>query len=180
MIAGHCRRSSSASIIPSIQKPSRTVCLKISPELPGVSANIMGDTITIQGETKGRTTYTVTVDCRPSGYLRAETWEKHCPSQFKVGSADKMLIGPDQNFITLDPASGDPVFRSIPSISRNLDVQIYTVQPSDWPAFRNTCRITGARTNRLAIPGKKVFDKSIDVKSVADTLTRPRSSSKTT
>jgi hypothetical protein len=35
--------------------------LRVEPEIPGVSANVYGNSIEISGETKGQITYTVTV-----------------------------------------------------------------------------------------------------------------------
>lgn len=42
--------------------------LTVSPEIPGVNANAYGNTLSLQGETRGRTTYTVTV----SGKIKDE------------------------------------------------------------------------------------------------------------
>lgn len=144
--------------------------LKITPELPGISANIIGDTITIQGETKGRTTYTVTLDAAIQD-VYGQKLGKSQSLTFKVGSAEKVLTGPDQTFITLDPASGDPAF-SVYSINyTRLDVKIFRVKPSDWPAFRAYLQDYRRTDKPVDIPGEKVFDGGIDVKSVPDTLT---------
>jgi uncharacterized protein YfaS (alpha-2-macroglobulin family) len=144
--------------------------VKVQPEIPGVTVNITNDTITIQGETKGRTTYTVTLDGTIQDIYGQKLGRKQDVS-FKVGAAEKMLVGTNQNFITLDPASGEPVY-SIYSVNySNLDVQIYSVNPSDWPAFKKYLREYMQTDKPASIPGNKVFDGSVDVKSVADALT---------
>lgn len=144
--------------------------VQVKPEIPGMSVNVMGESLMIQGETKGQTTYTVTLD----GSLTDSYGQKLGQTQsltFKVGNAEKMMVGTDQNFITLDPASGDPAY-SVYSVNFNkLDVQIYSVKPTDWPAFKKYLREYRQTDKPAAIPGIKVFDGSVDIKSVADSLT---------
>lgn len=144
--------------------------LDIEPEIPGVSTNIMGDRISIQGETKGQTTYSITVKADMQDKY-GQKLGKDQVVKFKIGSAEKVLTGPNQNFITLDPASGDPVF-SVYSINyTKLDVKVYKVQPSDWPAFRKYLQEYRKTDETVSIPGQKVFDKTVDVKSIQDKLT---------
>lgn len=144
--------------------------LKITPELPGVSANVSGTTITIQGETKGRTNYTITLDANIQD-VYGQKLGKTGSLIFKVGPADKLLTGPNQTFISLDPASGDPAL-SVYSINyTKLDVNIYSVQPADWPAFLAYLKDYQRTDKHVSVPGKKVFDGSVDVKSIPDALT---------
>ena len=71
--------------------------LTIQPELPGVSANAYGDNITIQGATQpGQTTYTVAVDGSIQDIF-GQQLGKDERLTFKVGKADPVLVGPDQN-----------------------------------------------------------------------------------
>ncbi len=145
--------------------------LKIDPEIPGVSANISGSMITIRGETKGRTTYIVTVGAEMRD-IYGQKLGKDTTLSFKIGAADKVLTGPDQSFITLDPATGDPVF-SVYSINYSkLDVQIFNVQPADWPDFRIYLQEYRRTDKVIPIPGRKVFDNTIDVQSIPDSLTQ--------
>jgi uncharacterized protein YfaS (alpha-2-macroglobulin family) len=144
--------------------------INIQPEIPGVTINAIGDTITIQGETKGKTSYTVALD----GAIKDIYGQKLGQPQsltFKVGSAEKMLVSTQQNFITLDPASIEPAY-SVYSVNYSkLDVQIYSVKPSDWPAFKKYLREFQQTDKPAPVPGNKVFDAVIDVKSVSDALT---------
>jgi hypothetical protein len=61
--------------------------LRVEPEIPGVSANVYGDSVEISGQTKGQTTYTVTI----SGKLQdifGQQLGKDTRLTFKVGKAE--------------------------------------------------------------------------------------------
>jgi uncharacterized protein YfaS (alpha-2-macroglobulin family) len=144
--------------------------LSISPELPGAMVNIMGSTITIQGATRGQTTYTVVV----SKDLQDSFGQKlgsDASLSFKVVAAEPSLVGPGQDFITLDPAASKPIFTVYTVNYPRLDVRIYAVQPSDWPAFKQYLRDDQQTDKTVTPPGRKVLDKTIPVESAADTLT---------
>ena len=101
--------------------------LRIDPELPGASVNIYGDTISIRGATEGRTTYWVTVD-KDIQDIFDQTLGRDEQLRFKIGPADPILIGPNDVFVTLDPATMDPAL-SLYAINYNkLDVQIHMIQ----------------------------------------------------
>ncbi|NMB54881.1 MAG: hypothetical protein GYA15_09290 [Leptolinea sp.] len=144
--------------------------LKISPEPTDVTANAVGQVITIQGETRGRTTYTVTLSPDIQD-IYGQKLAKNQSLTFKIDPAEKVLTGPNQIFITLDPASGDPTV-SVYSINYSkLDVQVFRVEPADWPAYLTYLQ-NYQRTDKSArLPGKRVFDDTVDIKSTADTLT---------
>ncbi len=143
--------------------------LRIEPELPGASVNIFGDTISIQGATKGQTTYTVTVDGDIQDIFGQQLGQD-ARLTFRIGLAEPLLFGPDQIFITLDPAASQPVF-SVYTINYNqLNLQIYAVQPSDWPAFKKYLREYQRTDVSLPLPGRRVRDETIRVESPADTL----------
>ncbi|HVN53904.1 MAG TPA: alpha-2-macroglobulin family protein [Anaerolineaceae bacterium] len=144
--------------------------LKVVPEIPGVFTNIYGDTIQIQGETKGQTTYTVTV----SGEIQDTFGQKLGKDQqltFRVGPADPQLFGPGDNFVTLDPAAAKPVFSVYAMNYQHLDLKIYAVQPEDWPAFKAYLRAYQQNDGSARIPGRLVQDRSIPVEAPSDTLT---------
>lgn len=144
--------------------------LTIDPELPGASVNLYADTINIQGASKGQTTYNVNV----SGEIQdifGQKLGKDANLTFKVGKAELMLAGTGQNFVTIDPASNKPVF-SVYSINYSkLDVQIYAVQPSDYPAYKQYLRDYQRTDIKPNIPGRQVLNKSMPVESATDELT---------
>ena len=143
--------------------------LRIQPDLPGASVNIIGDTINIQGATKGQTTYTVFVDGDIQDIFGQKLGDG-ASLTFKIGPAEPRLIGPDQVFLTLDPAASKPVFSVYTINYTKLDVRIYAVQPSDWPAFKQYLRDYQRTDIAVKLPGHLVLDKTIPVESPADTL----------
>jgi uncharacterized protein YfaS (alpha-2-macroglobulin family) len=144
--------------------------LGIDPALPGVSTSIFGDTINIQGATQGQTTYRITVD----GDLQdifGQTLGEDTVLTFRVGQADPLLIGPDKLLVTLDPEAGQPKF-SVYTINRNrLEVQIYAVEPEDWPAFKQYIRNFYQTDIQNTPPGRLVKDETLRLEVPADTLT---------
>ncbi|MBE0698884.1 MAG: Ig-like domain-containing protein, partial [Anaerolineaceae bacterium] len=144
--------------------------LKIEPELPGASVNVYGNSITIQGESKGQTTYLVNVD----GGIQDIYGQQLGSSQrltFRVGPAEPVLVGPNANFITLDPAAKKPGLTIYTINYPRVNVRIYSVQPADWPAFKQYLRDFQRTDINVTVPGRKVFDKAVPIESAADTLT---------
>ncbi len=144
--------------------------LRVEPEIPGVMVDIFGNTINIRGATQGQTTYTVFV----SGEIQDIFGQKLGDDDnltFKVGPAEPVLIGPDETFVTLDPAAKEPAL-SLYTINYNkLDVQIYTVQPADWPAFKAYLQAHQQTDQHPEPPGRKVFDDDLRIEAPADKLT---------
>ncbi len=142
----------------------------IEPELPNATVNIYGNTINIQGNTQGRTTYWVTVDSSIKDQF-GQTLGNNERLKFKIGSADPVLFGPDEIFITMDPADRDPAL-SLYTINYNkLKVEIYKVEPSDWPDFLQYLQDYQRTDLFLSPPGKKVYDDTVQIESPADKLT---------
>ncbi len=145
--------------------------LRITPELPGASVNLFGDSLQIRGASRGQTTYTVTLD----GDLQDVFGQKlgqDARLTFQVGPAQPALSGPGQNFVTLDPASKKPLFSVYALNYPRLDVKIYAVQPSDWPAFQTYLRNYQRTNASVNVPGRLVLDKSLPVEAPADTLSQ--------
>ena len=147
-----------------------TALVSIDPEIPGASLNIYGDTLQIQGQTQGQTTYTVTV----SGSLKdafGQALGQDAKLTFKVGRAEAAVYGPNQGFVTLDPAAKKPVFSVYAINYPRLDVKIYAAQPSDWPAYQQYVLNYQRTEPNLKIPGRQVFAQTIPVEARSDTLT---------
>ena len=144
--------------------------LRINPELPGASVTIYGDTISIRGATAGRTTYRVTVDGDIQDVF-GQKLGKDTVLKFKVGSAEPALIGPNEIFVTLDPAASDPAL-SIYAINHDkLEVKIYAVEPSDWPAFLEYMYEYQRTDTPQNPPGTLVLDETKRLETPADVLT---------
>ncbi|MBT3336425.1 MAG: hypothetical protein HN855_13895 [Anaerolineae bacterium] len=143
--------------------------LTISPELLGATVNIYGDTIQISGMTEGQTTYKVKV----SGEIKdvfGQMLGRDEQVRFKIGSAEPFLVGPDQRFITLDPAAKDPSISYYVMNYKKLDVQIYAVQPSDWQEFLAYLDEYQWTDEHKDPPGKKLLDETRDVDTKTDIL----------
>ena len=91
--------------------------------------------------------------------------------RFQVGPADPYLIGPAERFITLDPSAKDPAISLFVMNYEKLDVQIYAVQPSDWPAYLTYLDEFRWTDKPQSPPGKLLFDETHTVDTVADALT---------
>jgi uncharacterized protein YfaS (alpha-2-macroglobulin family) len=146
--------------------------VQIQPELPGASVNIYGDTIQIQGTTKGQTSYTVTLSAALQDSF-GQKLGKDTQVEFKVGSAEPVLYGAGGNFVTVDPQARQPVFSVYDMNYPRLDVKVYAVQPSDWPAFKAYLQ-NYQRTDvpQPPIPGRQVINKTQNVEAATDALTQ--------
>jgi uncharacterized protein YfaS (alpha-2-macroglobulin family) len=143
--------------------------LHIEPELPGASVTIYGDTITIRGATEGRTTYRVIVDADIQDIF-GQTLGKDTSLRFKIGPAEPLLMGPDEIFVTLDPASTEPVLSLYTINYDKLDVRIYAVEPSDWPAFLEYMYEYQRTDTPPDPPGELVLDETKRLEIPTDTL----------
>ena len=145
--------------------------LRVKPEIPGVSANVYGNSIEISGETKGQTTYTVTV----SGELQDIFGQKlgqDTPLAFKVDNAQPVLVNPGKNFLTLDPTVSKKIFSVYAINYSKLNLKVYAVQPSDWTAYKQYLK-NWQQTNVLPkMPGRLVEDKVLNLNLPDDTLSQ--------
>ncbi len=121
--------------------------VRIEPELPGAQVDVSGDSLIIQGASQGRTTYTVTLGAQLQDDF-GQNLGQDVDLRFSVGSAEPALTAPQQNLVTLDPTATKPVYSVYAINYPRLDVQIYAVQPSDWPAYL-TYRQEVARTDQI-------------------------------
>ena len=144
--------------------------LLIEPALPGATVDVFGDTINIRGVTEGRTTYRITVDGAIQDIF-GQTLGEDGRLTFRVGSAEPVLVGPDEILVTLDPAASKPVF-TVYAINHNrLKVRAYAVEPSDWPAFKTYLQEYNGQDDPPEPPGRKVMDETVPLESAADVLT---------
>ncbi|MBI3151964.1 MAG: hypothetical protein HYZ21_07525 [Chloroflexi bacterium] len=144
--------------------------LKVSPQIPGVSANVYGNTVEISGETRGRTTYTVTV----SGKIQDAFGQQlgaDAELEFNVGKAESILVNTGQSLLTLDPSAKKPVFSAFAMNYSRLHLKVYAVQPEDWPKFKTYLRDWQRTDVPARMPGLLLADKSIDLDLPNDTLT---------
>jgi uncharacterized protein YfaS (alpha-2-macroglobulin family) len=143
--------------------------LTIDPELPGARVTVVGSSLTIEGATRGRTTYEVTV----SGAVKdvfGQTLGREEELRFRVGSAPGALSGPSQSLVTLDPSSDAPLFTVYSINYGRLNVNAYAVEPADWPAYQNY--LANQYSNAPPeLPGREVMDETISIEGEDDVLT---------
>jgi hypothetical protein len=145
--------------------------LHVEPEIPGLSVNAYGNSIEISGQTKGRTTYTVIVSEKLQDVF-GQKLGKDTRLTFKVDKSDPILVGPEQNFVTLDPSASKPVFSVYAINYSRLDTKIYAVQPDDWPNFKKYLREWQWTDQPAEMPGTLISDRAIRLDLPADTLTQ--------
>ncbi len=144
--------------------------IQIEPELIGASVSVQGQQLQIQGLTKGRTPYRITVDAAIKDIF-GQTLGDEETLTFRVGSAPEALSGPDQFLVTLDPSANTPVF-SVYTINHDrLDVKVYAVEPEDWRDYQSYRENFWRDENRPSPPGQLVMDETIGIENVADELT---------
>ena len=144
--------------------------LRIEPALAGATVDVSGNTITIHGATKGLTTYTAVV----SGSVQdvfGQTLGQDASLAFKIGSAEPVLYGPEESFVTLDPASKKPVLTVYTINYTHLRVRAYQVQPSDWPGFRTYLENYYRQGYQAEPPGRPAIDKIMPLEAATDALT---------
>lgn len=144
--------------------------VKIVPELPGALANASGSILTIQGETRADTVYSVTL----SGEIRdvfGQTLGREQTVTFRVSRAEPLLAGPDAPFVTLDPSAQQPALTLYALNHKRLDVQVYAVQPQDWPAFKEYLR-TWQNNQPAPLPGSLLMAKTLTLDIPDNTLTQ--------
>ena len=138
--------------------------IKIAPAVPGIQISVSGNSISIIGVTKGRTTYTVTI---PASLKDAfgQTLGKTLTKTVKVGPAIPYLTGPQQSFIVCDPsATPRAVFQSVNTPS--VKVKLYVVSESDWADWLKY--LNRGRQDKETPPGRLVGEKTVSLKTEKD------------
>lgn len=147
--------------------------LSIRPELPGISANVYGNSIEIQGATQAQTTYTLSLSPEIRDVF-GQKLGKQIDLTFKVGATEPLLSGPGKNFITLDPSLEEAVFSVYTINYTRLDLQIYAVQPTDWSAYQQYLRDSTRTDVTVVPPGRLVHEETLRLEAPSDKLTETR------
>jgi hypothetical protein len=150
--------------------------IRIEPELPGVKVNNFGNWIQVQGQSKGRTVYTVTLDASIKDVFD-QTLGENKTLTFRVGDALPNLAASAEGLAVLDPY-GQSKFSIFSINHQQLKVSLYTVEPQHWAQFAAFMReeqqwAYGRRRGQRSMPaiGRLVSSKVIDIASKQDDLT---------
>jgi len=141
--------------------------LSITPAIAGLNANVSGNTILIEGETRGNTTYQVTLSAK-IGDIFGQTLGEDLTLRFKVERAEPLLVGPGSTFITLDPSAKGVLSVYARNYAR-LELKIYRVQPEHWKPFKEFLRKYGIR-DLSQMPGSLVAEKTLNLDIPPETL----------
>jgi alpha-2-macroglobulin len=141
--------------------------VRISPAVDGAAVRLQGNSLSIQGLTQGRTTYRVTLSADlPDRF--GQTLVSEQSLTFRVGQAPYLLSGPDQPFVTLDPAAPE---LSIYTINHErLNLRVYRVTPGDWSGYQ-TFQRERYRDDPPPPPGELVQERTLTIEGEADALT---------
>ncbi|MGE0132367.1 MAG: DUF6049 family protein [Blastocatellales bacterium] len=147
--------------------------VRVAPELPGMKTNNYGNWINIQGQSKGRTVYTVTLDAAIRD-IYGQTLGENKTLTFRVGDAMPNLAATAEGLTVLDPYS-QPKFSVFSVNHAQLKVSLYAVAPENWSqyaAFMREAQQYGYRRGQRAMPpiGRLVSSKVIDVAKKQDEL----------
>ncbi|MEQ1508128.1 MAG: MG2 domain-containing protein, partial [Myxococcota bacterium] len=134
--------------------------IRVSPEVPGLSVRVVGDSLQLGGAFVGRTAYTVTVPASVT-----DSWGQTLGHSedvvFRVGPADKTLDATGDTMVVLDPAGQPAGGAVLPVWSTNhpgLKVTIHRVEPGDYPAWlRWVQRFWYEDARPGPLPGDRVF-----------------------
>lgn len=146
----------------------RESMVHITPELPGGKLTVYGDTLQIEGQSKGRTTYTVTLS-KDIADRFGQTLGQDKTLTFAVGSAAPMLYTPDASMAVLDPSS-KPIYTLYTLNYARLKVTLRAVQPTDWPDYMQYLQDASRGTGKVTPPGRVVVDKTVTVEDTPDAL----------
>jgi len=148
--------------------------INVAPELPGMNVTNYGNWIYIQGQAKGRTVYTVTLDASIRD-IYGQTLGDAKTLTFKVGDALPNLAASGEGLTTLDPYS-QPKFSIFSVNHQQLKLSLYAVAPEHWSqyvAFMRNAQQYDYRRGKTTMPpiGRLISSKVIDVANKQDEIT---------
>jgi alpha-2-macroglobulin len=146
--------------------------ISVAPELPGMNVNNYGNWINIQGQSKGRTVYTVTLDAAIRD-VYGQTLGENKTLTFRVGDAFPNLAASGEGFTVLDPYS-QPKFSIFSVNHQQLKVSLYAVTPEHWGQYatfmRNAQQYDYRRGRAMPPIGRLISSKVIDVANKQDEI----------
>ena len=148
----------------------RKEMVRVEPPVPGLKVSVHGNTLSIQGASRGRTVYRVMLAADiPDTF--GQTLGTAQTVTFTVGAAEPWLTWTGGNLTVLDPAARPAL--SIYTVGvPELRVQAWAVKPADWPAYAS--QMGRRREKGATMPGQSVLSTVVRVQGEADELTETR------
>ncbi|MEZ4266129.1 MAG: alpha-2-macroglobulin family protein [Myxococcota bacterium] len=135
--------------------------VKVEPELPGMEVRTWGNVVEIQGPSRGRTTYTVTID-KALRDAFGQTLVEPAVARFSVGKAEPSLAAAGELLVVMDPASKGRF--SVLSVNyEQLEVRAWRVTPEHWSPFLAYVQEGSRDTKPAKPPGELVIDRTVTV-----------------
>jgi alpha-2-macroglobulin len=138
-----------------------------SPAIPRLRTSASGDWLTIQGATRGRTRYEVTIPTELKDRF-GQSLAEPVTLKLEVGDASPTFFGPSGVVIS-DPTSKRPSYDVHTVNVPSLDVEIYRVSLADWPAF--VALMNENHRKPVPRPGTRVVKRTIRVAGSPDAMT---------
>lgn len=132
--------------------------LGIEPALPGYTAQVSGDSLTIGGRSRANTRYRIEVSRRLKDVF-GQALANEANTFISVGDAEPSLSGPS-GLAVLPPGA-----TRLPFSVQGLDaviVEVSVVSPADWPEYLQW-RQARHRKRRPAKPGRNVLNRRIGI-----------------
>jgi uncharacterized protein YfaS (alpha-2-macroglobulin family) len=142
--------------------------IRVTPALPGVEVAVSGETIVIHGQSKGRTSYEVTLPASITD-VYGQTLGKPRTLTFRVGDAEPSFFGPS-GLVVLDPAAKAPHLSVFTINTPSIEVRLQRVTPADWPAYVRFQQ-RQQMTDLSALPGTEAVRTRMKVHGAAGELT---------
>ncbi len=150
-------------------KAFQQTMVKVTPAIEGMKVAVYGNTIQINGATKGRTAYTVTIDAALRDTF-GQTLGRAATRSFNVGDAYPMLSASGNGYVVLDP-NGPPRF-SIYTINQpSVKVRLFAVTVEQWRAYQQFIQTRGQRGQSQTPPGELVKSQTVTINGRADEMT---------
>jgi alpha-2-macroglobulin len=147
--------------------------IRVEPEFPGMRVNNYGNVISLQGATKGRTTYQVAIDAAVKDEF-GQTLGQNKTVAFNVGPASPAVAASGEGLGVVDPF-GAPRFSVFSINHQQLKVSLYSVSLENWSQYTEFMR-TQTNVNRRGgqIPklkfGRLISSDVVNVASKQDDL----------
>lgn len=141
--------------------------ITVEPKLPGMTVSVYGSSISISGEPRARTSYRIIID-KSLKDIFGQSLSEDKVTTISVGDAEPALIGPESQFVVLDPNG----LRQLPVYSINhpeLTLRLYTVNMDHMTAFEEYKNYWRDK-KPPASPGRLVVEKKIDLSSYLDEM----------
>jgi uncharacterized protein YfaS (alpha-2-macroglobulin family) len=134
----------------------------VEPPLRGLKAQVYGQTLMVQGASKGRTSYRVSL-ARTLPDTFDQTLDTPETLTFDVTDAEPALVSQAGEMTVLDP-TGPPRFSVVTVNQPSVKVRAYAVTPADWPAFRAYMqKFQRDQDDSLVPPGRLAFSSDVPV-----------------